>query len=71
MGMALGGGVIGLLIGAFMGIITPSYYVALFGAENPIEFGLGAGLSQGLVMGFVVGLLTVAVQAFGKQKPQP
>ena len=64
-GTAIGFGIAGTGIGAFLGRFTPSLFSILpFRAPGPVdelELGIGLGLINGLIWGMVIGILIVAI----------
>ncbi|MFO0985277.1 MAG: hypothetical protein U1E76_26695, partial [Planctomycetota bacterium] len=68
-GTAVGFGVVGIGIGAFLGKVTPSFLREMLpmrdpAAFDPLEMGIGLGLTNGLIWGLVVGILLVAILAW-------
>ena len=68
-GTAVGFGVCGIGIGAFLGRITPSFFRQMLplrdpASFNPVELGIGLGLTNGLGWGLAIGVLLVAILAW-------
>ena len=65
-GTAIGFGIVGTGIGAFLGSFAPGFFRHLFplrDLENfePLELGIGLGLVNGLAWGLATGVLVVGV----------
>ncbi|HUT11551.1 MAG TPA: hypothetical protein VMY42_13705 [Thermoguttaceae bacterium] len=65
-GTAIGFGIAGTGIGAFLGNFTPGFFRHLFPLRdlenfNPLELGIGLGLVNGLIWGLVIGVLVVGI----------
>jgi hypothetical protein len=65
-GTAVGFGVAGTGIGAFLGRFTPGFFRAVLPFRDPegvdpLEMGIGLGLVNGLIWGMVIGVLIVAI----------
>ena len=64
-GTAIGFGIAGTGIGAFLGRFTPAFFrLSFFGGSenlNPLELGIGLGLVNGLIWGLVIGVLVVGI----------
>ena len=67
-GCSFGMGLIGSLLGLFIGKVAPTYYLHVFHVDredfNPVEMGLALGLIQGVIWGGVIGALVVAIMAW-------
>jgi hypothetical protein len=68
-GTALGFGIAGTALGAFLGTVAPSFFRLTFGGRgrgelDPVELGLAMGLINGLIWGLVIGVLLVAILAW-------
>lgn len=65
-GTAVGFGIAGTTIGAFLGKYTPGLFLSLLPYRDsevfdPMEVGIGLGLVNGLAWGIVIGILVVAI----------
>ena len=65
-GSTIMGGLIGLGIGAALGLLVPGYYRSVFfsGGDpdfDPVAVGIGQGVTQGVVFGGVIGLVLVGM----------
>ena len=65
-GSAVTGGLIGMGIGAALGLLVPGYYRSVFpnGVDpnfDPVAVGIGQGVTQGVVFGGVIGLVLVGM----------
>ncbi len=68
-GTAIGFGISGTFIGAFLGRVAPSFFRQLLPLRdpanfNPVELGIGLGLTNGLGWGLAIGILIVAIIAW-------
>ena len=66
LGSAILFGLLGMGIGAALGLFFPGYYRSVFSSGgdpgfDPVAVGIGQGLTQGIVLGGVVGLVLVAM----------
>ena len=64
-GTAIGFGIAGTGIGAFLGRFTPAFF-RLFPFRdlenlNPLELGIGLGLVNGLIWGLLIGVAVVGI----------
>ena len=65
-GTAVGFGIAGTGIGAFLGNFTPAFFRNVLPFRDPetfdpMELGVGLGLVNGLIWGMVIGILIVAI----------
>jgi hypothetical protein len=68
-GTAVGFGIGGTAIGAFLGRVAPSFFRQMLPLRdpanfNPVELGIGLGLTNGLGWGLAIGVLIVAIIAW-------
>ena len=75
-GSTLIGGIFGLVIGASLGTLLPSYYQSVFANGgspefDPVAVGIGQGLTQGIAGGAAIGLLLVAMYYWYRSRKQP
>jgi len=73
LGMTGGGALLGLALGALLGVFLPEYYRGVFdGGDspgfNPLAVGIGLGLTQGAGFGAVVGSVLIAAFCWYKVK---
>lgn len=71
--MTGGGALLGVALGALLGVFLPEYYRSVFdGGEkpgfNPLAVGIGLGLTQGAGFGAVVGSVLIGVFCWYKVK---
>jgi hypothetical protein len=67
------GGLVGLGLGAALGVFVPDYYRSVFfgGRDprfDPVAVGIGQGLTQGVVLGLVAGLAVVVIVCWYKTR---
>lgn len=63
---AIGGGVLGVVVGALLGRFVPGYYRSVFARGDapdfdPVAVGIGQGLTQGVGFGALVGCVLVGL----------
>jgi hypothetical protein len=59
-----GGAILGLAVGACLGVLAPDYYRSVFAGGDrpgfdPLSVGVGLGVSQGAFVGVIAGLVLV------------
>ncbi|HZH98258.1 MAG TPA: hypothetical protein VEX38_04750 [Fimbriimonadaceae bacterium] len=71
------GGVIGALLGWWMGAYLPDFYRATIREYSdigrpfdPVQIGVGFGLAQGLIMGFVLACVVLIASAIYSRRPE-